>query len=124
MTRTSNDFLGLAAGLLEAALRGGAFFAIRALAKTTFFLVAGLLLEVTRLFVDFRGKVFCATARFAFGRLALATTRRFAPVFDEGRLADARDDERLSPFETALMRLQIEGLKGVDVSRRCGGRIT
>jgi hypothetical protein len=77
----------------------------------------------TRVGVTFRGAVFFATARFALGRVGFDTTLRFAAGLEE-RLADARDVERLSPFVTALMRLQIEGVKRVKTSRRCGGRIT
>jgi hypothetical protein len=100
-----------------------AFFLVADLPLETL-LLETLLLETTRLFAAFLGAAFCGTARFALGRFAFATTRRLAAVFDEDRLADARDVERLSPFETALMRLQIEGLMRVDVSRSCAGRIT
>ena len=123
MTLRPIDFFGLATRFREATLRGAAFFATRDLETAIFFLAAGLALELTRLFAAFRGAAFCGVARFAFGRFAFGTTRRFAADF-EGRRADARDVERLSPFETALMRLQIEGLMRVDVSRRCAGRLT
>ena len=129
MTLTFSDFFG-AKGFREATFRGVAFFAPRALETAIFFLAAalalevGLALEVTRFFDAFRGAGLFGVARLAFGRFAFATTRRLAADFDEVRPEDARDVERLSPFETALMRLQIEGLKRVDVSRRCGGRLT
>jgi hypothetical protein len=124
LTLKSNDFFGLAAGFREASFRGAAFFATRALDTAVFFLAAGLDLELTRLFAAFRVAALCGAARLAFGRLAFGATRRLAGDFDEDRRADARDVERLSPFETALMRLQIEGLMRVNVSRRCGGRLT
>ena len=106
----------------ETAFRGAVFFAGRAF-PAIFFLAALLALAATRVVVDFRAALFCGTALFAFGRSVLAVARRFAVGLDE-RLADARDVERRSPFETALMRLQIEGLKRVKASRRCGRRIT
>lgn len=106
----------------ETALRGAAFFFGVAFAAS-FFLAGTLALAATRVVADFRAVFFCGSALFAFGRSVLAVTRRFAVGLDE-RLADARDVERRSPFETALMRLQIEGLKRVKASRRCGRRIT
>jgi hypothetical protein len=123
LTLTSRDFFGPATGFREATLRGAAFLGARDFETAVFFLAAGRALEVTRLFGAFRGAALCGVARFAFGRFAFGT-RRFAADFDEDRRADARDVERLSPFETALMRLQVEGLQRVDVSRRCGGRLT
>ena len=104
MTLKSIDFFGLADGFREPAFRGAAFFATRALDTAVFFLAAGLDLELTRFFAAFRGTAF-GVARFAFGRFAFGATRRLAADFDEDRRADARDVERLSPFETALMRL-------------------
>ena len=124
MTLKSTDFFGLAAGFRAAILRGAAFFATRALDTATFFLAAGLDLVLTRLFATFREAALCGVARFAFGRFVFGATRPFAADRDEDRRADVRDVERLSPFETALMRLQIEGLKRVNVSRRCDGRLT
>ena len=108
--------------LREMALRGAAFFLGGAFAAI-FFLAAPLALAATREVADFRAVLFCGTALFAFGRSVFAVVRRFAVGLDE-RLAVARDVERRSPFETALMRLQIEGLKRVKASRRCGRRIT
>jgi hypothetical protein len=108
--------------LRETVLRGAAFFFEDAFAAI-FFLAAPLALAATRVVADLRAALFCGTALFAFGRSVLAVARRFAAGLDE-RLADARDVERRSPFETALMGLQIEGLKRVKASRRCGRRIT
>lgn len=106
----------------ETVLRGATFFFGVALAAI-FFLAGTLALGAGRVVADFRAVFFCGTALFAFGRSVLAVVRRFAAGLDD-RLADARDVERRSPFETALMRLQIEGLKRVKASRRCGRRIT
>lgn len=91
-------------------LRGAAFF-FGVVFAAVFFLAGTLALAATRVVADFRAVFFCGTALFALGRSVLAVARRFAAGLDE-RLADARDVERRSPFETALMRLQIEGLSG------------
>jgi hypothetical protein len=90
--------------LLEVALRGAAFLGTRVFADAVFFLAAGLLFAARRDFAAFRDKVFLGTALFALGRVGFVTARRFAAGFEEDRLEDARDVERLSPFETALMR--------------------
>jgi hypothetical protein len=95
----------------------------RAFAATTLFLAAPFAFAATRAVADFLATVFCGTALFAFGRSVFPVVRRFAAGLAD-RLEDARDVDRRSPFETALMRLQIEGLKRVKASRRCGRRIT
>jgi hypothetical protein len=64
---------------------------------------------VTPDFAAFRAEVFFGTALFALGRVGFVTTRLFAAGFDGDLRLDARDDERLSPFETALMRLRLKG---------------
>ena len=86
--------------------------------------MTALFFVATRAFATFRAAVFLGTALFAFGRVGFALARLFAADFVEDRRADARDVERLRPFETALMRLQIEGLMWSQNSRSCGGRIT
>ena len=66
-----------------------------------------------------------ATARFALGRLVfVVAVRRLSAAFGEDRRAAARDVERLGPFVTALMKLQIERVKWSQALRRCTGRIT
>lgn len=110
------------ATLRASGFRAGAFLAGRNFAAT-FFLATALAFVGARPVADFLATLFWGTALFAFGRSAFAAVRRFAAGLDE-RLEDARDVDRRSPFETALMRLQIEGLKRVKASRRCGRRIT
>ena len=98
----------MATGFRAIGLRASVFFGARCFGAAAFlfgttFLLA-LLLTETLAFAVFREAVFCATARFAFGRAGFElVVRLFAPDFVEDRCAVARDVERLRPFETALI---------------------
>lgn len=107
MTRTATDFFA-GAVFRATALRATDFFAAGRFEVILDFLGDGLLVSLVfgdaLPFTAFREDAFCATARFALGRLEVEPAfLRFAAAFLEGRRAAARDVERLKPLVTALM---------------------
>jgi len=92
------------AALRGVALRWIAFFGVRSFFAASFFGAVFLLFNGFGL-ARFFATGLRASARFAFGRVALVlVTRRFVAVLDTLRRAAARDVERLRPFVTALIR--------------------
>ena len=117
MTLTSSDFLCVAnvalAGFRASGLCTEAFLATLDFTAVVFFVAffdSFALRAATFGFAVFRAALL-GTARFAFGRLVLLAVAALGRSFGEARRAAARDVERLRPFVTALMKLQIERVK-------------
>lgn len=111
--------MAIATGFRAIGFRASVFFGARFGAAAFLFgatFLLALLLTETLDFAVFREAAFCATARFAFGRVGFELgVRLFAPDFGEDRCAAARDVERLRPFETALIcEAKVERLSGLD----------
>jgi hypothetical protein len=111
LTLESTDFFTGMVDFRGAAFFGSAFFATRCFGALTFLdavFLTDLLLAVTFGFAAFLAGAFFASARFAFGRFSFA--RALEADFAVTRREPARDDERLKPLLTALMKLRGERL--------------